>query len=54
MARAHPQVQGTNDSSIVSKRSMVRMQYFHDPFLQAFVAKPSRRSPLINRGYYIR
>ena len=47
-------MQGTNDSSIVSKRSMARLGYFHDPYLQPFVAKPSRRSPLINRGYYIR
>jgi len=47
-------VQGTNDNSIVSKCSMAAAGYFEDTFLQYFVAKKSRRSPLINRGYYIR
>ena len=47
-------VQGTNDHATVSKRSMGRLCYVDDPFLQHFVKKASRRSPLINRGYYIR
>lgn len=47
-------VQATNDDSIVSKRSAVRAGYVDDPFLRYFVAKPSQRSALINRGYYLR
>ena len=42
-------VAATNDSSIKSKRSMVRLGYFDDKFGRAFVSHPSRRSPLINR-----
>ncbi|XP_029385841.1 tRNA wybutosine-synthesizing protein 4 [Echeneis naucrates] len=47
-------VQGTNDSSVVSKLSAAAQGYFHDAFLQHFVCKVSRRAPLINRGYYVR
>ncbi|XP_037543073.1 tRNA wybutosine-synthesizing protein 4 [Nematolebias whitei] len=47
-------VQGTNDSSVVSKCSAAAQGYFKDPFLQHFVAKVTRRAPLINRGYYVR
>eukprot|EP00112_Aurelia_sp_Birch-Aquarium-sp1_P016678 Seg3801.4 transcript_id=Seg3801.4/GoldUCD/mRNA.D3Y31 product="tRNA wybutosine-synthesizing protein 4" protein_id=Seg3801.4/GoldUCD/D3Y31 len=47
-------VQGTNDSSIVSKCSMASLGYFKDNFLQHFVKKKARRAPLINRGYYVR
>lgn len=53
------QVQGTNNSSIVSKRS-VEMLYNtilephgHQWFLH-FVPKAKRRSPAINRGYWVR
>uniref|UniRef100_A0A3B4V2Y8 tRNA wybutosine-synthesizing protein 4 n=1 Tax=Seriola dumerili TaxID=41447 RepID=A0A3B4V2Y8_SERDU len=46
-------VQGTNDSSVVSKVSAAAQGYFHDVFLQHFVCKVSRRAPLIN-GYYVR
>ena len=52
-------VQGTNDSSIVSKRS-VEILYREkvDPhskeFFQYFVKKTPRRTPVINRGYWIR
>lgn len=42
-------VAATNDSSIKSKRSMVRQGYFDDPFGRHFVPHPARRSPLINR-----
>uniref|UniRef100_A0A1I8GNN6 [phosphatase 2A protein]-leucine-carboxy methyltransferase n=1 Tax=Macrostomum lignano TaxID=282301 RepID=A0A1I8GNN6_9PLAT len=48
------QVQGTNDSSIVSKASAVERGYFDDPFVSLMVRKRARRAPLINRGYYIR
>ena len=53
------QVQGTNNSSIVSKRS-VEMIYTSklDPqageWFKFFVKNAKRRSPAINRGYWIR
>ncbi|CAG9582647.1 conserved hypothetical protein [Leishmania major strain Friedlin] len=47
-------VQHTNDDSVVSKRSAVAHEYIRDKFLRHFVKKPSRRSPLVNRGYYLR
>ncbi|XP_072253674.1 tRNA wybutosine-synthesizing protein 4 [Leuresthes tenuis] len=47
-------VQGTNDSSVVSKVSAASRGYFRDAFLQHFVCKVARRAPLINRGYYVR
>ncbi|RNF12025.1 tRNA wybutosine-synthesizing protein 4 [Trypanosoma rangeli] len=47
-------VQRTNDDSVVSKRSAVFHNYFKDMYLRYFVRKLSRRSPLINRGYYLR
>ena len=53
------QVQGTNNSSIVSKRS-VEMLYTNklEPemgeWFKHFVKKGKRRSPAINRGYWIR
>ncbi|RZF40746.1 hypothetical protein LSTR_LSTR013416, partial [Laodelphax striatellus] len=48
------QVQGTNDSSIVSKCSMVDRGYFNDNYIHCFVEKTARRSPIINIGYYVR
>jgi hypothetical protein len=33
---------------------MAQLGYFDDGFLKDMVGKQSRRSPLINRGYYIR
>ncbi|XP_062571126.1 tRNA wybutosine-synthesizing protein 4-like [Saccostrea cucullata] len=53
-SRRETAVQGTNDSSIVSKCSMASVGYFSDPYLHCFVSKTTRRSPLIHRGYYIR
>ncbi|XP_061177591.1 tRNA wybutosine-synthesizing protein 4-like [Saccostrea echinata] len=53
-SRRETAVQGTNDSSIVSKCSMASAGYFTDPYLHCFVSKTTRRSPLIHRGYYIR
>lgn len=63
-------IQGTNDSSIVSKRSVERLYWskrapgvsghiIEDSksiaeFFRPFVAKPQRRSPNINRGYWTR
>lgn len=47
--RTFTQVQGTNDSSIVSKCSMVEKGYYSDPFLKDFVLKKVQRAPLINR-----
>ncbi|EDV26751.1 uncharacterized protein TRIADDRAFT_55092 [Trichoplax adhaerens] len=53
-SRSDTAVQGTNDNSIVSKLSSAKHGYYQDDFLQYVVQKPARRSPLINRGYYIR
>ncbi|KAI9846544.1 MAG: tRNA methyltransferase ppm2 [Thelocarpon superellum] len=48
-------VMGTNNSSIVSKRSVERIYFKNEPeFYRHFVKKPQRRSPLINRGYWLR
>lgn len=52
-------IQGTNDSSIVSKRSVEKLyQPKNGPgrmeFYRHFVAKYQRRSPIINRGYWTR
>ncbi|XP_067401002.1 tRNA wybutosine-synthesizing protein 4 isoform X2 [Emydura macquarii macquarii] len=47
-------VQGTNDSSIVSKFSTAALGYIQDSFLQYFTSKRCRRAPLIHRGYYVR
>lgn len=54
VATADFPVQHTNDDSVLSKRSAVALDYFHDTFLRYFVKRPTRRSPLINRGYYLR
>lgn len=42
-------VQGTNDSSILSKISCSEMNYFDDRYLKHFATKIVRRSPLVNR-----
>ncbi|KAL8830090.1 MAG: hypothetical protein Q9170_005893 [Blastenia crenularia] len=47
-------VMETNNSSIVSKRSVERLYYPKPHFFQYFVKRPLRRSPLINRGYWFR
>jgi hypothetical protein len=53
-------IQGTNSSSIVSKRSVERLYWArkegrnHVEFFRQFVPKPIRRSPVINRGYWTR
>jgi len=33
---------------------MIQQHYVEDSYLQAFVQKAQRRSPLINKGYYMR
>ncbi|KAI0595774.1 leucine carboxyl methyltransferase [Biscogniauxia sp. FL1348] len=49
------QVMATNNSSIVSKRSVERIYYPDEPqFFRFFVKKFQRRAPLINRGYHLR
>lgn len=48
-------VQDTNKSSIVSKRSVEKLYYADEPeYFRYFVSKFKRRSPLINRGYWLR
>lgn len=48
-ARNDTSVQGTNDSSILSKISTAQYGYFDDNFLKFFGSKIIRRSPLVNR-----
>ena len=48
-------IMDTNNSSIVSKRSVERLYYAGEPeYFRYFVGKFKRRSPLINRGYWLR
>ncbi|GAU98901.1 hypothetical protein RvY_09980-1 [Ramazzottius varieornatus] len=53
-AHTDKQVQKTNDYSSVSKCSTAAAGYVTDEFMEHFVAKKARRTPLINRGYYVR
>ncbi|KAK5660880.1 hypothetical protein OQA88_12251 [Cercophora sp. LCS_1] len=49
------QVMATNNSSIVSKRSVEKLYYPNEAhFFRYFVKKFQRRAPLINRGYHLR
>ncbi|CAM9380755.1 unnamed protein product [Lampetra planeri] len=53
----HARVEGTNDSSILSKVSMATAGYVQDQLLAHFTCEAQsqwRRSPLINRGYYVK
>ncbi|KAK0803637.1 tRNA methyltransferase ppm2 [Friedmanniomyces endolithicus] len=48
-------VMDTNNSSIVSKRSVEKLYFGGEPeYFRYFVSKFKRRSPLINRGYWLR
>lgn len=48
-------IMDTNNSSIVSKRSVEKLYYANEPqYFQHFTGKFKRRSPLINRGYWLR
>lgn len=42
-------VQGTNDSSVLSKISAAECGYVRDEYLKYFANKVVRRSPLVNR-----
>ncbi|KAI9713496.1 MAG: tRNA methyltransferase ppm2 [Bogoriella megaspora] len=54
MQRRDESVMETNNSCIVSKRSVEKLYYAGDPeFIRYFVTKFQRRSPLINRGYWL-
>ena len=44
----------TNDDASESKRSCVKLGYYHDSYLQNFVKLSERKAPEINRGYYAR
>ncbi|KAL1842599.1 hypothetical protein VTJ49DRAFT_4779 [Mycothermus thermophilus] len=49
------QVMATNNSSIVSKRSVEKLYHPNEPhYFRHFVRKLQRRAPLINRGYWLR
>ncbi|KAF2873459.1 hypothetical protein BDV95DRAFT_488734 [Massariosphaeria phaeospora] len=53
--RTDDSIMNTNDSSIVSKRSVSKLYFPDEPNLyQPFVQKFTRRTPLINRGYWLR
>ncbi|KAK5103653.1 tRNA methyltransferase ppm2 [Lithohypha guttulata] len=47
-------VMATNNSSIVSKRSVEKLYLPEPHFFRCFVKKPIRRAPTINRGYWLR
>lgn len=47
-------LQKTNSICTQSKAAMIQMQYINDPFISMFESNNIRRSPLVNRGYYIR
>jgi len=48
-------IMDTNSSSIVSKRSVEKLYYpGRKEYFRYFVRKFQRRSPLINRGYWLR
>lgn len=49
----HAVMETASDASLC-KLSAKTLGYFTDPFIQYFVKSPSRRMPLINRGYYAR
>ena len=54
MVKYDESIIATNNSSIVSKRSVEKSYYPEPHFYRHFVRKPQRRSPLINRGYWLR
>jgi hypothetical protein len=50
LAHSDKQLIKTSAAGTFIRRSCSRAGYFDDAFVQYFVRKPSRRSPLINRG----
>lgn len=53
MAHDRAVMETASDASLC-KLSASALGYFEDPFVQYFVKSPSRRMPIINRGYYAR
>jgi len=47
-------VQATNDDAQTTKVNTVERGYYDDPFIRYFARKGSRKSPLINRGTWVR
>uniref|UniRef100_A0A7S2ZJP3 Leucine carboxyl methyltransferase 1 n=2 Tax=Rhodosorus marinus TaxID=101924 RepID=A0A7S2ZJP3_9RHOD len=47
-------VQATNDDAQTTKVNAVERGYYEDPFVRYFARKGSRKSPLINRGTWVR
>ncbi|KAG7395975.1 Leucine carboxyl methyltransferase 1 [Phytophthora boehmeriae] len=47
-------VRDTASDASLCKLSASQLGYYVDPFVQFFVKSPSRRMPIINRGYYAR
>jgi hypothetical protein len=47
-------VMATASDASLCKLSASSLGYFEDAFVQFFVKSPSRRMPIINRGYYAR
>lgn len=47
-------VRETAADASLCKLSASQLGYYADPFVQFFVKAPSRRMPIINRGYYAR
>ncbi|KAG7387840.1 Leucine carboxyl methyltransferase 1 [Phytophthora pseudosyringae] len=47
-------VRETASDASLCKLSASQLGYYADPFVQFFVKAPSRRMPIINRGYYAR
>ncbi|KAI7882931.1 leucine carboxyl methyltransferase [Lichtheimia hyalospora FSU 10163] len=47
-------VRNTNDDATVSRLSAIAKGYFADDFVKYFVRRPVERSPIMNRGTYIR
>ncbi|KAI9907546.1 hypothetical protein PsorP6_016223 [Peronosclerospora sorghi] len=47
-------VRETAADASLCKLSASQVGYFNDPFVHYFVKRPSRRLPIINRGYYAR
>ncbi|KAL0083940.1 S-adenosyl-L-methionine-dependent methyltransferase [Phycomyces blakesleeanus] len=47
-------IRDTNDDATVSRLSAAQLGYLVDPFVHLFVRRPVRRSPIINRGTFIR
>ncbi|CAG8490604.1 19164_t:CDS:2, partial [Racocetra persica] len=47
-------IRGTNEDAVTSKLSAVNAGYIQDEYVRYFLKRPVKRSPLINRGSYVR